>query len=364
LRGEWYAVPMSVLDDPSAYQRIDVSETRAVIRDLPRQCRVAWREAQALDLPPDYRDVDRVVILGMGGLVIAGDLLRSLAALESPVPIFVHRDYGLPLLVDDRTLLIAMSYSGDTEETVSAFETSLGTGAKKLVITTGGRLLALAQANGVPAFVFEYKSTVRGALGYGLMPLLAIAGKAGIVGDKADDVEEAVFLTEHMAGRIGENVRLARNPAKQLAERLEGHLPVVYGAGILADVARRWKTQLNENSKLWCFWEELPEANHNAIVGYGLPREMAARAFVIFLRGPALHPRIRLRYEFTRKALSEAGVESETVDAEGKSPLAQMMSTIFFGDYVSLYLAIQAGVDPSPTTAIADLKRWLAERPT
>jgi glucose/mannose-6-phosphate isomerase len=351
------------LDDPSAYERIDPDGTRALIRDLPRQCRAAWREAQDLELPSDYSDVDKVVILGMGGLVIAGDLLRSLAALESPVPIFVHRDYGLPLLVDERTLVVAMSYSGDTEETVSAFETALSTSAKKLVIATGGRLLAMARANGVPAFVFGYKSTVRGALGYGLMPLLAIAEKVGIVRNKTEDVEEAAILMEHMAGRIGEHVPLKRNHAKHLAKRLEGHLPVVYGAGILAEVAHRWKTQFNENSKLWCFWEELPEANHNAIVGYKLPEQIAKRAFVIFLRGPALHLRIRLRYEFTRQALDEAGVASETVDAEGKSPLAQMLSAVFFGDYVSLYLAIQAGVDPSPTTAIADLKRWLADHP-
>jgi len=353
---------MSVLDDPSAYQRIDIGSARTLIRDLPRQCRVAWREGQALELPPDYRDVNKVVILGMGGLVIAGDLLRSLAALESPVPVFVHRDYGLPLLVDERTLLIAMSYSGDTEETVSAFETSLGTSAKKLVIATGGRLLAMAKSNGVPAFVFGYKSTVRGALGFGLMPLLAVAEKLGIVRNKTEDVEEAAILMEHMAGRIGEHVPLKRNHAKHLAQRLEGHLPVVYGAGILTEVAHRWKTQFNENSKLWCFWEELPEANHNAIVGYRLPEAVAKRAFVVFLRCGTLHQRIRLRYEFTRQALDEAGVASETVDAEGKSLLAQMLSVIFFGDYVSLYLAIQAGVDPSPTTVIADLKRWLAEK--
>jgi len=370
---------MSVLDYPSAYERIDPgglpasakggsasgggqAGTRALIRDLPRQCRAAWQEAQALDLPPGYRDVDKVVILGMGGLVIAGDLLRSLVALESPVPIFVHRDYGLPLLVDGRTLLIAMSYSGDTEETVSAFEEGLSTGARKLVITTGGRLLALARTSGVPAFVFDYNSTVRGALGYGLMPLLAIAGKVGIVGDKAGDVEEAAVIMEDLTGRIGEDVPLARNSAKQLAERLDGRLPVVYGAGILAEVAHRWKTQLNENSKLWALWEELPEAGHNAIVGFGLPPEIAARAFAVFLRAPALHPRVRLRYDFTRRALTGAGVPSEAVDAEGRSPLAQMMSAVLFGDYVSLYLAILAGVDPSPTTIIADLKRWLAER--
>ena len=111
------------LDDPTAYQRLDPQDMRAIIRDLPRQCRAAWQEAQAFDLPADYRDVDRVVILGMGGSAIAGDLLRALAALESPVPIFSHRGYDLPLLVDGRTLLIASSYSGNTEETLSAFQT-------------------------------------------------------------------------------------------------------------------------------------------------------------------------------------------------------------------------------------------------
>jgi glucose/mannose-6-phosphate isomerase len=355
-------MPESVLDDASAYQRIDPAGTRAVIRDLPRQCRAAWQEAQSLVLPSDYRGLGKVVILGMGGLVIAGDLLRALAALESAAPVFVHRDYGLPRLVDGRTLLIAMSYSGETEETLSGFEAALVTDARKLVITTGGRLLALAQASGVPAFVFDYKSTVRGALGYGLVPLLAIAGRAGVLANKADDVEEAALVMEDMAGRIGEDVPLAHNPAKQLATRLEGRLPVIYGAGILTPVAFRWKTQLNENSKVWAAWEELPEANHNAIVGYGLPQEIATRSFAVLLRALALHPRLHLRYEFTRHAVTHAGVASEVVDAEGKSPLAQMMSTVFFGDYVSLYLAILAGVDPSPTTVIADLKRWLAEQ--
>jgi glucose/mannose-6-phosphate isomerase len=356
-------MPESLLDDPSAYGRIDPSGTRALIRDLPRQCRGAWREAQAMELPPDYRHVDKAVILGMGGLVIAGDLLRSLAALESPVPVLVHRDYGLPRLVDNRTLLIAMSYSGDTEETVSAFEEGLRTDARKVVITAGGRLLALARSNEVPAFVFDYKSTVRGALGYGLMPLLAIAEKAGVLADKATDVEEAAAVMEGMIAGIGEDVPLERNPAKQLAERMEGRLPVIHGAGVMAPVAFRWKTQLNENSKVWAAWEELPEANHNAIVGYELPREIASRTFAVFLRAPALHPRIRLRYEFTRQTLTDAGVASDVVDAEGKSPLAQMMSAVLFGDYVSLYLAILAGVDPSPTAIIGDLKRWMAERP-
>ncbi|GAG30141.1 unnamed protein product, partial [marine sediment metagenome] len=216
--------------------------------------------------------------------------------------------------------------------------------------------------NGVPAFVFHYESEPRAALGYGIMPLLAIAQKVGIVADKNEDVDEAIAAMLGLATRIDETVPLDRNPAKQLAQRLHGRLPVIYSAGILAQVARRWKGQLNETSKMWCFYEELPEANHNALVGYGLPKEIAAKALVVFLRAPSLHPRILLRYELTQTALEEAGVESATVDAEGKSPLAQIMSAVLFGDWVSLYLAVLNGVEPAPTPPIAKLKDRLAGR--
>jgi glucose/mannose-6-phosphate isomerase len=354
---------MSVLDDPAGYERIDAQNMRATIHDLPRQCSAAWEEAQAFDLPADYRDIDKVVILGMGGSAIAGDLLRALAALESPVPIFSHRGYDLPLLVDDRTLLIASSYSGNTEETLSAFQAALGTGAKKLVITTGGQLLETAQANGIPAFVFHYESTPRAALGYSLMPLLAIFGKLGIVTENSADVAEAIAAMEDLLRCISEDVPLAENPAKQLATRLHGRLPVIYGAGLLTDVARRWKTGLNETSEMWAFYEQLPEAGHNAIVGFALPPAITQAAFVVFLQAPCLHSRVLLRYDFTRRALAEAGVDSETVEAMGRSPLAHILSTLFFGDYVSLYLAVLNEVAPTPTVVLARLKEWLAEHP-
>jgi glucose/mannose-6-phosphate isomerase len=353
---------MSVLDDLAAYQRIDPEGMLACIRDLPRQCRAAWQEAQDLKLSDDYRDIDKVVILGMGGSAIAGDFLRSLVALESPVPVFSHRNYELPRLVDGRTLLIASSYSGNTEEVLSSFEQGLSSGAKKVVITGGGKLLTIARAKDIPAFVFDYPAEPRAALGYSFMPLLAIAQEVGLAADKGADVDEAVAVMDGLAARIEETVPLASNPAKQLAQKLHQRLPVVYGAGILTPVARRWKGQLNETAKVWCFYEELPEANHNALVGYGLPKEMAAKALVVFLRAPSLHPRILLRYDLTRTALEEAGVESAMVEAEGKSSLAQMMSATLFGDWVSLYLAILNGVAPAPTPPIGILKERLARR--
>ena len=218
---------------------------------------------------------ERIVILGMGGSAIAGDYFRALLALESSVPVFNVRAYQLPAFVDEDTLVIASSFSGETEEVLSAFEQALATPARKLVMTTGGRLLATARANGVPAFTFAYRGEPRAAIGWGLMPLLAIAEKLGLTQGVERDVEEAVSVLGGLREEWAGEVPSSRNTAKQLAMRLHERLPVVYGAGPLIEVARRWKTQLNESAKTWAFCEEMPESQHNAIVALGLPKAIA-----------------------------------------------------------------------------------------
>jgi glucose/mannose-6-phosphate isomerase len=353
---------LRILDDAEARARLDPGGMGATVRDLPDQCRDAWEEARRLELPPAYREIERIVILGMGGSAIAGDILRLLLARECPVPVLNQRHYALPPYVDDRTLLIASSFSGDTEETLSAFQQGLATPAKKLVLTTGGSLLTTARANGVPAFVFQFHGEPRAAFGYGLMPLLAIAETLGLMQGVARDVDETLSAMESLRSRIEEEVPLTENAAKQLAGRLTGRLPVIYGAELLTEVAHRWKTQLNESSKVWAFYEQLPEANHNALVSYVLPKEVARLVFVLYLRSPDLHPRVALHYEYSRKALAEAEVEYAEVQAEGKSALAQAMTSVLMGDYVSYYAALLNGVDPTPTTDIDSLKAWLARQ--
>ncbi len=276
----------------------------AAVNGLPDQCRAAWSEAHSLKLPADYREIDRIVILGMGGSAIAGDVFRLLLARECPVPVLNYRQYDLPPNIDGRTLVIASSFSGNTEETLSGFQQALTTPAKKLVLTTGGKLLTTARANGVPAFVFRFHGEPRSAFGYGLMPLLAIAETTGLMQGVAQDVDEATSAMEALRCRIGDEVPLADNTAKQLAVKLAGRLPVIYGAELLTEVARRWKTQINESAKAWAFYEELPEANHNALVSYELPREVAQLAFVVYLRSTGFDPRVALQYEFSQKALA------------------------------------------------------------
>ena len=349
------------LDDMKLYPSLDPEGMLARIKELPMQCKQAWQSAMSFTLPPDYRNIDKVVVLGMGGSAIGGDLVRTLVQAEAKIPVIIHRDYGLPAFVDAKTLLIASSYSGNTEETLSSFESVLKTDAKKLVMTTGGKLGKMAEANRIPIFKIEYKAQPRAALGFSFIPTLGILQKLGFIKDRSADVAEAVQALEKLSAKLEEKSPVKSNPAKQLAQRLYGCLPVVYGAGITAEVAHRWKTQLNENAKSWAFYEVFPELNHNATVGFTLPREVALKIRVVLLRSPTFNARIKLRYDVTSELLKQSGVAYEFVDGEGQSPLAQMVSLVSIGDYVSYYLALLYKVDPSPVKVIEYLKERLSK---
>jgi len=331
------------------------------LHDMPQLCQQAWQMAMNFDLPQDYSKVSKVVILGMGGSAIGGDLVSNLVASEAKLPILVHRDYNLPAFVDSKTLVIASSYSGVTEETLSSFEQALETDSKKLVITTGGKLKIMAEERNVPVFSFDYKAQPRAALAFSFLTILGFLQRLGFIDDKSADAAETVEALEKLSRRINEGVLLAQNPAKQLANRLYGHLPIIYGADILSEVAHRWKTQLNENSKAWAFYEVFPELNHNAVAGYQFPPELASKIVIVLLRSAYLIKHIQLRYQVTCQLLKQAKVDYQIVDGEGTSPLSQMMSLVLFGDYVSYYLAILYKTDPSPVKAIDYLKEQLAK---
>jgi glucose/mannose-6-phosphate isomerase len=349
------------LDDVKIYPKNDPDGMLARIKELPAQIKRAWQAALDFPLPAGYEKVDKIVILGMGGSAIGGDLVRSLAESEAKVPVIVHRDYGLPAYVDDKALVIGSSYSGNTEETLSGFELALKTGAKKLVMTTGGKLQQMASAAGIPVFKIDYQAQPRAALGFSFIPTLAVLQKLGFISDKSADVAETVQVLENLSAKLDEKSAAKSNPAKKLAQKIYGHLPVVYGADIAAQAAHRWKTQFNENGKAWAFFEIFPELNHNATVGYPMPKEVASMIRVILLRSPLFNQRVKLRYEVTCELLKQSGVAYEFVDGEGKSALAQMMSLVMQGDFTSYYLAILYRVDPSPVKVISYLKAKLAK---
>lgn len=346
------------LDDPGIYEKVDPANMRGHIREFPQECLKAWRQALAFKLTADYSSVNKVVILGMGGSAIGGDLLSSLHA-ESKVITLVHRGYDLPEFVDANTLVIAASYSGMTEETLSSFTQALAKPAMKLAITSGGELKNLAEQNGIPVFTINYSAPPRAALAHSLFPLLGIFRNIGLVTCEAEDITATVGLLNELQARIADDRPLNANAAKQLATKLYSRIAVIYGADILSPVAQRWKTQFNENSKAWAFYEVFPELNHNSVVGYEFPAELTERIFVVLLRSPHFHRRIATRYEITTELLKRAGVSFETVDGCGESALSQMLSLVLLGDWVSYYLSLLYETDPYPVEAIDYLKKKL-----
>ena len=352
---------MVYLDNLQIYRQLDTSGMLNHLHEFPEQCGQTWEKVLKFELPREYSRMDKVIILGMGGSAIGGEIVRRLALAESKVPIWVHRDYGLPPFVDGDTLVIASSYSGNTEETLSTFTESLKTPAKKLVLTAGGKLKELAKKEGAPIFVIDYQAPPRAAFPHSFIPLVGIFQKLSLLGDKSADLQEALQILNKLSRDFIETTPLVSNPAKQLATKLWGHVTVIYGAEILSEVAQRWKTQLNENSKTWAFFELFPELNHDAVVGYEFPSQVKDGIFVVLLRSSLLHPRNLLRYEATAKLLAKAGISHQFVEAAGATSLTQVMSLILFGDYLSFYLAILNRIDPTPVDSIDFVKKYLGQ---
>jgi glucose/mannose-6-phosphate isomerase len=347
------------LDDLTLLRRADPGGMAARIAELPEAVAQAWRQAQAFQLPRDFASARSVLITGMGGSAIGGDLVRSLAEAESPVAVIVQRGYDLPAFAGPETLVIGVSHSGGTEETLSQLDAAIQRGCKVLAITSGGVLRAKAGA-GVHIFGFDYPSQPRAAIAYLFMPLVAFFGRLGWLRDRSAEVDEAVRVLSEMQPLLALESPTAKNPAKQLAQALRGRIVYVYGGGVMGEVAHRWKTQLNENSKAWSAYDVFPELNHNAVVGYERPQSALDQVMVVLLQTTHEHPRVAVRERVTQGILDARGVKFQTVPPRGESALTQMLSAIQLGDYATYYLAHLYEVDPTPVEMIDHLKEELA----
>ncbi|MFH1382676.1 MAG: bifunctional phosphoglucose/phosphomannose isomerase [Chloroflexota bacterium] len=348
------------LDSPMLYQQPEASGMLTHLHAFPEQCQRAWDKALRLEIPPEYSRIDKVVLLGMGGSAIGSEIVRGLALRETSVPIWVHRDYGLPSFVDEKTLVITVSYSGDTEETLSGFDSALKARAKKLALTSGGRLKRLAEDAGIPLFLIDYRAPPRASFPYLFVPLIVILQKTGLLKDKTKEFEQGLEALKKAAGGFVEATPLAANLAKQLAVKAAGRILVIYGAAeIISAIARRWKTQFNENSKTWAFAEAFPELDHNAVEGYKFPADVASKVLVFLLHSAYLPERSQLRYQATAQLLAKAGIAHELVEAVGEVPLARILRLVLLGDYLSFYLALLNGADPSSMKSIDFIKKYL-----
>jgi glucose/mannose-6-phosphate isomerase len=298
----------------------------------------------------------------MGGSAIGADLARTVVEPSLCVPMLTVRDYTCPPFVGPRTLVIAASYSGETEETLSALAQACDRGARCIVVTTGGSIARLAAEAGMPTITFDYRSQPRAALGYSMMLPLAVLSVLGLAPDLAADVRDAVGLLRALSDELSPSRPASQNEAKQIAAHLAGRVAVVY-AGALAEVARRWKGQLNENAKHWAFFEALPEMNHNAVVPFEDPARLNPGLAVVALTSAFEHPRTAVRFDAVAGLMASHGISWRKVAARGESRLCQVLSAVYFGDYASYYLALLNGTDPTPIGPINVLKSRLAATP-
>jgi len=347
-------MPREILDNLERIQRIDRSGMARLITGLPEQIAKSIAIVNEIEWPAwTTADFDSIAVLGMGGSAIGGDLVRSYLVDTLPVPMAVIRNYDVPRFVSDKTLIFASSYSGDTEETLSAVGQPQTRGCRTVVLCTGGQLERRAMEQGWPLVTLPGGFPPRAALGYSFTTLYLALAKFGFTGDPTLTLRKLSEFLSDGNEKFQPAVSFEKNEAKRLAAKIHGRIPVVYGAvGAMAVAALRWKGQICENAENLAFAGEAPEFNHNEIVGWGLPEGSADKLFAVVLQSPADHPRITRRFEIARSLLEKKSIPVETVTATGDDPLQHLFSLVQYGDWVSFYLAILNGVDPTPIAAI------------
>jgi glucose/mannose-6-phosphate isomerase len=352
---------IGLLEDATAIGRRDLGGMLRAIAAFPEQMRSAWKLSRDVALPAHYGDAKNIAVLGMGGSAVCGDLVRAIFSDRLNAPIVSVRDYELPAWVDTSTLVIAVSHSGATEETIAALESALQRRCPVAVITTGGPIGEVARAVKLPRLLFPNETPPRAALGYTMVLLCGLLERAGMLELSESEVEDAIRAAADVGAACAADAPATTNLAKPLAWSLRDRLPVIEGSGFMAAVARRWKTQINENSHSAAASEELPEATHNTVVGYEQPETMRDHEYVVFLTSDSDAPRNRERARLSMELLKASAIDYQRVSFDGPGRFAQACAAISLGDYVSFYLALLYGVDPSRTEALALVKAALSD---
>ena len=346
--------------NPAQIKQYDTEDMLQLLAGFSEQCKRGWEIGETLELGgDDGRIPSNVVIAGMGGSGIGGDLVKAVVGSKFPLPIIVHRGYTLPAFVASQTLFIAVSYSGNTEETLISVERAFAQGAKMLAVTSGGKLKAFADTHGLPCVIIPAGQPPRASLGYLLMPILSILARLGVNPDLdlQSDLEEAIAVLANLAADFQPDA--PESQPKQLAHALHGKFPIIYAPQELEAIAMRWKGQMNENSKSLAYYSVYPEMNHNEIEGWKHPAALTRGCHIIQLRDPIAPSQTQRRMDITAELIQPHTAGVTQVHSEGSSLLARLLSLVAIGDWTSYYLAILYEQNPTPVGRIEELKRRL-----
>ncbi|MHB0914392.1 MAG: bifunctional phosphoglucose/phosphomannose isomerase [Thermoleophilia bacterium] len=344
------------LDDRAAIAALDTQGQFGMVAALGEQVREAYQAGRdVIDESP--HEVGGVIVAGMGGSAIGADLIAAVYDTSMYSTISTVRGYDLPGWADSRTVVFIISYSGNTEESLSCLNQALERGCRVICIASGGRLAAIAAKQGLDLITVPAGLQPRAAIGHLSIPVAGCLESMGLVGDLEEDVRETAATLAQLSEEYGAAAPFEANRAKQITAALHGNIPVIYGAELTAVAARRWKGQINENAKNLAFFNEFPELNHNEIVGWEFPGDLQDRFRLVYLEDKEMHPQNVKRMEATAASLPGEVIRVASI---GGSRLARVFSSCYLGDYVSLYMAVLRGIDPSPVDRIEDLKKRLA----
>jgi glucose/mannose-6-phosphate isomerase len=355
-----------ILNDPHALRQLDSLGSLAATEDYPSQFALGLELAADFSLPPCFkREYHEILVLGTGGgSSIAGALLTSLFFDQLKQPVIINQGYNIPAYADRDTLVIALSHSGNTEEILSALGQARRRGCPALAITAGGALGDICRTEDIPHIIVPRDiGHPRRNLGYIVPPLVLALAQLGLVPDITADIREAIALMADLKNQYGVDTPLEQNPAKQLAARLRGHIPLIYGSSdYLQAPAWRWKNQFGENGKLMAFYNLIPHLHHDEAVGWDMEPELLRHFFLIILRDDQLDlPKVQKRKEITAQMLRERMGGVEEVWAQGRSRFARLFSLTYLGDFVSLYVAAVRGIDPTPVAIINLFKEKMGQ---
>ncbi|MDO8602239.1 MAG: bifunctional phosphoglucose/phosphomannose isomerase [Candidatus Omnitrophota bacterium] len=354
---------MNKLDNSKLIKKLDTLKMLQFISGLPGQCSGAYKTGNSGNVNKPRIKINNIVFAGVGGSGIGADLVRVYLRDELKTPVSICRNYTLPDFVGEDTLLFCSSYSGNTEETLSCFEEGLKKKAFIVILGAGGALKEEALKNNIAHISIPSGYPPRAAIGYMSITILGILVKLGLIKDKENDVKELCeVLSDIRDKEIGLEVPTARNISKQIAIKLHGKYPVIYGTADTTEaVAMRWREQIAENAKTLSSSNIFPEMNHNEIVGWKFPKNMLKDFSVVMLSDKDDHERVKERIRIAGAVIKKSCERVILLKKETGGRLARIYSLLYIGDYVSFYLAMLNNIDPTPVEIIDYLKKELAK---
>lgn len=343
---------MHLLDNVRIYAQYDPNDIGFGIDRLAEQVRMAWHDSQEIAVPKVYAKAKHVLVVGMGGSALGAHILQDIFQKKSKIPFSIVRDYVLPSWVNADTLVILSSYSGTTEEVLSAADDARKKKAKMLVICAGGALGAWAKKHKVPAYVFtpgDLAKQPRLGIGFSFAGIAGLLASAGISVVKEEDIRRSISAMGEVTDLCASDVAFDENPAKQVAAAIADKNVLIVGAEHLTGNAHILANQINETGKQFATYLVLPELNHHALEGFSHPKTFIANTAMLFLHSSLYHPRTRKRFTVTADMTEERGISVVDYVARGKDLLEESCEVLQFSSYVSWYLAI---INKEETTAI------------